>query len=55
MPPSQNAHLAAALEKAIGKDKVVYISLPGAGHGGPEFETAENLDRVFAFLDRFLK
>jgi len=55
VPPSQNAHLAAALEKAIGKDKVVYISLPGAGHGGPEFDSAENLDRVFAFLDKFLR
>jgi acetyl esterase/lipase len=55
VPPSQNAHLAAALEKAIGKEKVVYAVLPGAGHGGAEFETTENLDRVFAFLDKFLK
>jgi len=55
VPPSQNAHLAAVLEKAIGKEKVVYVSLPGAGHGGPEFETAENLEKVFEFLDRFLK
>lgn len=55
VPPSQNAHLAAALEKAIGKDKVVYLVLPGAGHGGPEFETTGNLDKVFAFLDKFLK
>jgi acetyl esterase/lipase len=55
VPPSQNAHFAAALEKAIGKDKVVYVVLPGAGHGGPEFETTENLEKVFAFLDKFLK
>jgi acetyl esterase/lipase len=55
VPPSQSAGLAAALEKAIGKDKVVYVVLPGAGHGGPAFETTENLDKVFAFLDKFIK
>jgi len=42
-------------KKAIGKEKVVYISLPGAEHGGPAFETTENLDKVFAFSTKYLQ
>lgn len=55
VPMSQDARLAAALEKAIGKDKVVHVVLEGAGHGGPQFGTPENLDKVYAFLDKYLK
>lgn len=29
--------------------------LEGAGHGDPAFETEENLNRVFALVDRYLK
>jgi hypothetical protein len=29
--------------------------LKGARHGGPQFETEENLALVFAFLDKYLK
>lgn len=55
IPPAQNKNLADALSAVIGADKVVYISLEGAGHGGSQFETAENLQQVVAFLDRYLK
>ncbi len=55
IPPIQNKNLAEALSAVIGADKVTYLSLDGAGHGGSQFETAENLQTVIAFLDQYLK
>jgi len=55
IPPVQNKNLADALSAAIGADKVTYTSLEGAGHGGAQFETAENVQQVIAFLDKYLK
>ncbi|MBO0931334.1 alpha/beta hydrolase [Fibrella aquatilis] len=55
VPTQQSILFAAELEKQLGKDKVTYIPIDGAGHGGPMFETPANLDRVFAFLDKYLK
>jgi hypothetical protein len=31
------------------------ISLEGAGHGGAQFETKENIKQVITFLDKYLK
>jgi hypothetical protein len=39
----------------IGKDKVAYILIPGAGHGGPQYAKPDNLRQVVAFLDKYLK
>jgi acetyl esterase/lipase len=55
IPPVQNKNLADALRAVIGSDKVIYTSLEGAGHGGSQFETTENLNKVIAFLDQYLK
>ena len=55
IPPVQNKNLADALSASIGADKVTYVSLEGAGHGGTQFETAENLQLVISFLDQHLK
>ena len=55
MPPVQGKNLAEALSSVIGADKVTYLTLEGAGHGGPQFETPENLQRVVRFLDQYLK
>ncbi len=55
IPPVQNKNLADALSAVIGADKVTYVSLEGAGHGGSQFATAENLNLVIAFLDKYLK
>lgn len=55
IPPVQNQNLADALTAAIGADKVTYISLEGAGHGGAQFETEDNLKLVMDFLDSYLK
>jgi acetyl esterase/lipase len=55
IPPVQNKDLADALTAAIGADNVTYVSLEGAGHGGAQFETEENLKLVIGFLDAYLK
>lgn len=55
IPPIQNKNLADALSAVIGADKVTYVSLEGAGHGGSQFETTENLKLVISFLDKYLK
>lgn len=55
IPPIQNKNLADALSAVIGADKVTYVSLEGAGHGGSQFETEENLNLLIGFLDTYLK
>lgn len=55
IPPIQNKNLADALSAVIGADKVTYVSLEGAGHGGAQFGTAENLQLVINFLNKYLK
>jgi acetyl esterase/lipase len=55
IPPIQNKNLADALSAVIGAEKVTYVSLEGAGHGGAQFETADNLKLVISFLDKYLK
>lgn len=53
VPLEQSEILADAL-KAAGA-KVEFDVLPGAGHGGPLFQTPQNLKRVRAFFDRILR
>jgi len=55
VPVEQSKNFYSELIKVLGKDKVTLILLEGAGHAGPQFGTAENLDKVFAFLDKYLK
>ena len=55
IPPVQNKNLAEALSAVIGAENVIYVSLDGAGHGGSQFETEENLKLVIGFLDTYLK
>lgn len=55
VPHQQSIGIAETLRAAVGPGRVALDLLPGAGHGGPSFVTAENLARVFAFLDRHLK
>jgi acetyl esterase/lipase len=55
VPTEQSIDFAADLEKILGKNKVTLTILPDTRHGGPQFETPENLDRVFQFLDKYLK
>ena len=55
VPTQQSVQFAEKLEKVLGKDKVTLHLLEGARHGGPQYETKENLDLVFSFLDSLLK
>lgn len=55
VPTQQSVHFAAALKKALGDSKVTLVLIPDAGHGGPQFETPENIDKVMDFLDKFLQ
>lgn len=55
IPPVQGENLADELAVALGADKATYTLIDGAGHGGEQFNTAENVAKVIAFLDRYLK
>ena len=51
IPPVQGKNLA----DALGADKATYYLLEGAGHGGSQFETPENLQIVIDFLNQHLQ
>ena len=55
VPYPQSVNFSKKLEQTIGKEKVTLELIPGTGHGGPNFQTKENIDKVFAFLDKYLK
>jgi len=55
IPITQSEDFAKALQQVIGKDKVVFEKIEGAGHWGDQFETEENLNKIFDFLDKYLK
>lgn len=55
VPNGQSKLLYEALVEAGHQDQTTFEYLEGASHGGPQFETKENLDRVFQFIDTYLK
>jgi acetyl esterase/lipase len=55
VPTQQSIKFAKKIESVLGKDKVRLLLLEGSKHGGPAFETPENLKLVFDFLDSHLK
>ena len=55
VPTQQSINFAAKLTPVLGKEKVTIHLLEDTRHGGPPFETKENLDLVFHFLDAVLK
>jgi len=55
VPVQQSMIFVDKLEKYVSPDRFEFDIIEGAGHGDPLFETEENMDRVFAFLDRHLK
>lgn len=54
VPLQQSENFASALTEVLGAEKVQFDILEGAGHGTAQFESAENLDRVFSFLNSAL-
>jgi acetyl esterase/lipase len=55
VPVQQSIDFATALEKAIGKNKVALTIFQGAGHGGSQFKTSANMNKILSFLDKYLK
>ena len=55
VPVQQSMLFVEKLEKYVSPDRFEFDIIEGAGHGDPLFETAENMERVFSFLDRYLK
>ncbi|MCX6732516.1 MAG: alpha/beta hydrolase [Candidatus Roizmanbacteria bacterium] len=55
IPITQSINFSEKLKASIGSDKVIFEKLEGAGHGGSQFESTENLEKIFAFLDKYLK
>ncbi len=55
VPYQQSVNLANKLQSVIGKEKVTLELLPGTDHGGPNYETEQNINKVFAFLDKYMK
>jgi len=54
VPYQQSVNFAKKLEQVIGKENVTLILLPETDHGGPNYQTEENLNKVFVFLDKTL-
>ena len=55
VPYQQSVELAQSLAECAGAERVEFDILEQAGHGDPLFDTDENLQRVYGFLDRHLK
>lgn len=55
VPTQQSIDFAEKLTAVLGDDKVELTLLEDAVHGGEPFNTKENLDKVFNFLDQELK
>jgi pimeloyl-ACP methyl ester carboxylesterase len=54
VPMQQSVEFARAIKEYAGTQRFELDILDTAGHGGPEFETDANMDRVFAFIDRHM-
>ncbi|GHT57199.1 alpha/beta hydrolase [Spirochaetia bacterium] len=54
VPWQQSALLAEKIEAIAGKEKVSFEILESADHGDPLFETDENMEKVFGFINRVL-
>lgn len=55
VPTQQSIDFYKKLKKQIGTKKVNLKLLEGAGHGTSEFDSKENLDYVYSFLDQYMK
>jgi len=55
VPVEQSIIFAEKLERYVSHERFEFDILEGAGHGDLKFESQENMDRVFSFLDKHLK
>jgi dipeptidyl aminopeptidase/acylaminoacyl peptidase len=54
VPVQQSLEFACVIEERVGLERFELDIFEGAGHDDPVFETEENLNRVFAFIGRYL-
>ncbi len=54
IPAMQNENFYNALLSTLGSDKVKKDVIQGAGHGGPMFDTDENMAKLIAFLKKWV-
>jgi dipeptidyl aminopeptidase/acylaminoacyl peptidase len=55
IPRIQSEQFSEKLISVMGPDKGYLELLDDAGHGGPKFDTPENINKVLDFLDKYLK
>ena len=55
VPVQQSMIFVGKLEKYVNPERFEFDIIEGAGHADPLFETDENMNRVFKFLDKHLK
>jgi acetyl esterase/lipase len=55
VPYQQSVNLASKLSAIIGTKKVTLELFPESGHGGPAFSTEQNINKVFVFLNQYIK
>jgi len=55
VPVQQSMIFVEKLEKYVNPDRFEFDIIEGAGHADPLFETEENMERVFSFLDKHLR
>lgn len=55
VPPAQSENLAQALAPVLGEEKVTFMLIEGADHGGVEFKTEANLCLVIDFFNTHLR
>lgn len=55
VPTQQSESFYKALVNVLGKEKVLFEILKGTKHGGTAFESKENTDKIFNYLDKILK
>ena len=55
VPSIQSRLFAEALIETIGEENVFYEEIEGVGHGGVEFRTDENYQKILDFLLRYLR
>ena len=55
IPAQQSVDLYNTMLAVKGADNVKYDSIQGAGHGGAQFTQADNMAKIFTFLDKYLQ
>lgn len=55
VPVQQSMELERVIREKVGPDRCELDIIDGARHDSPVFTSPENLDRVFGFLDRYLR